>query len=82
MRYEYKPEGVCPKNIEYEVRDQKIYNVKYTGGCPGNLQALCKVIEGMEVSKAIELFENNTCGPRGTSCADQLAKALRNNNAV
>lgn len=71
----YQTEGVCAKQIEYEVRDGAVHNVKFIGGCPGNLQAISKLIEGMPVDEVIRHFKGNICRNQ-TSCADQLARAL------
>jgi len=73
----YKPQGVCAKEIHFEVVDGKIYNVSFIGGCPGNLSAISKLIEGMKVEDVIAKFQGNICRNQ-TSCADQLAKALQN----
>ena len=69
------PEGVCSKKIEFEVENGNIKNVKFEGGCPGNLNAIGKLVEGMPVVKVIEMLKGNICR-NGTSCTDQLAKAL------
>jgi len=69
------PEGVCSKKIEFDIDNGKIKNVKFVGGCPGNLQAISLLIEGMPVEEVIQKFKGNLCR-NGTSCTDQLAKAL------
>ena len=69
------PEGVCSKKIEFDVENSKIKNVNFVGGCPGNLQAISLLIEGMPIDKVIQKFKGNLCR-NGTSCTDQLAKAL------
>jgi len=71
----YIPEGVCSKKIEFEVENGTIKNLNFVGGCPGNLNAISKLVEGMPVKKVIETFKGNICR-NGTSCTDQLAKAL------
>ena len=73
----YKPEGVCPSNIEIDVEDGIINSVEFTGGCPGNLLGISKLVKGMKVSDVIEQFEDVKCGKRATSCPAQLAKALK-----
>lgn len=75
--HEYKTRGVCSKKIDFELEDGAIRNVKFTGGCDGNLKAISKLLEGMPANQAIDILEGNTCGPRSTSCADQLAQALK-----
>jgi len=69
------PEGVCSKKIEFDVENGNIKNVNFVGGCPGNLQAISLLIEGMPIDKVIQKFKGNLCR-NGTSCTDQLAKAL------
>ncbi len=76
----YIPTGVCSKQITFEIDDEgKIHNLKFLGGCPGNLCAISKLLEGFEAKKALAILEGNTCGPRNTSCADQLSKAIKEN---
>lgn len=77
MEHSYKPQGVCSVNIEFDLPNGNIENLKFTGGCDGNLKAIAKLVQGMPAENVIELLEGNTCGPKKTSCADQLAKALK-----
>ncbi len=80
MVYTYKTTGTCSKQITFEIDEEgKVHNVKYLGGCDGNLKAIGKLVEGMDAKKVIEILEGNTCGYKKTSCADQLAKALKEN---
>jgi uncharacterized protein (TIGR03905 family) len=76
---DFTPHGVCSRNIHVVLSDDgsTIEDVVFTGGCAGNLLAIRKLVRGMPTDKVIELLEGNTCGPRPTSCADQLTKALR-----
>ena len=74
--YEYQPRGVCAKLIQFDLEDGKLHNVHFLGGCPGNLQAIGKLIEGADAEKIADLLKGNQCAARGTSCADQLATAL------
>lgn len=76
MEYNYKTNGTCSTNISFEVKDNKLHNVKYTGGCNGNLQAVSKLVEGQNIDEVISKLKGIKCGFRQTSCADQLAKAL------
>jgi uncharacterized protein (TIGR03905 family) len=71
----YRTQGVCAREINFEVMDGKVRNVQFLGGCTGNLNAISKLIEGMPVETVIEKFKGNLCR-NNTSCADQLAKAL------
>lgn len=75
--YTYHPEGVCSSLIEFDLEDEKVFNLRFTNGCPGNLKAIGKLVEGMNAEEIIAKLEGNTCGYRPTSCADQLTKALR-----
>ena len=73
----YTTSGVCSKQISFDIDDDgKIRNLKFMGGCPGNLQAISKILEGRDAKEAMSILAGNTCGPRNTSCADQLAKAI------
>ena len=74
--YSNTPRGVCSKNISFDIEDGKLHNVKFLGGCPGNLLAIGKLLEGADAEKAAELLKGNDCGGKGTSCADQLSKAI------
>ena len=76
MKFEYQPVGVCPKKIEFEIEDGKLHNVKFYGGCPGNLLAIPKLIEGQDALNVAKILKGNQCGPKKTSCADQLAVAI------
>ena len=76
MHYNYKPSGVCSNNIEFDVEDGVVKNVKYTGGCNGNLKAVSALVEGQPVERVISILRGITCGYKGTSCSDQLARAL------
>lgn len=76
-RFEYTPVGVCSKKISFDYEDGKIYNLSFIGGCNGNLKAIGKLCEGMEMKRVVEILEGNICGFRNTSCADQLTKAIK-----
>ena len=75
--FEYAPQGVCSRKINFDIIDGKLHNVRFTGGCPGNLAAISKLVEGKDAREIADLLEGNQCGMRGTSCADQLAKAIK-----
>ena len=77
MRYTYKTKGTCSVLIEFDINDDIISNISFTGGCNGNLKAISKLLDGCSVSYIEEKLLGNVCGIRGTSCADQLAKAVR-----
>ena len=74
--YRYIPKHVCSREIRFGLEDGKIHELRFIGGCDGNLKAIGKLVEGREATEAIRLLKGNDCGGRGTSCADQLACAL------
>ena len=77
MQYTYQTSGTCSREILCEIEDGKGKNVQYIGGCNGNLKGIGALIEGMDAQEAIARLEGITCGPKSTSCPDQLAKALK-----
>ncbi len=77
MEYTYEPQGVCPMQISFNINDDVITNIQFMGGCNGNLKAISKLVDGWTVDKIEEYLKGNTCGRRPTSCADQLAIAVR-----
>ena len=77
MRYEYKTENTCAQMIRFDIEGNVITNISFLGGCNGNLKAIAKLVDGWTVEKIEEMLTGNTCGRRPTSCADQLAKAVR-----
>lgn len=77
MKYTYHPQGVCSRLIEIEIVDDIIQNISFVGGCNGNLKGISALSRGMNVEEAIERCEGIICGTKGTSCPDQLARALR-----
>ena len=73
----YETKGVCSKQITFDIDDDnKLHNVKFLGGCPGNLLAIGKLVEGKDAAEIAGILKGNDCGGRGTSCADQLAIAI------
>ena len=77
MSYEYKTKGTCSRMITFDIVDNKLSNVQFFGGCNGNLKGIAALVEGMDVEAAIARLEGITCGPKATSCPDQLAQALK-----
>ena len=77
MDYKYRTKMVCSTEINFTLDGDVIRNVSFKGGCNGNLKAISKLVDGMTVSAIEEKLGGNTCGARPTSCADQLAKAVR-----
>ncbi|WP_324822797.1 TIGR03905 family TSCPD domain-containing protein [Sinanaerobacter sp. ZZT-01] len=76
MEYSYKTCGTCSKLIEFSLEDGLVKNVRFTGGCDGNLKAIGKLVEGMKAEEVIKSCKGISCGGRPTSCSDQLATAL------
>lgn len=74
--HSYFPQDVCPSEIHFEIHDGILTHVHFEGGCNGNLQALSKLVEGMKVEEVLAKLKGIDCEERGTSCADQLARAL------
>ena len=75
-KHTYKTQGTCSKKIDFEIEDNKIHNVEFTGGCNGNLKAIASLVEDQEMDQVINKLKGITCGFKNTSCGDQLAKAL------
>lgn len=76
MHKTYKTNGTCSVQIDYDVEDNKIYNLKFTGGCNGNLKGIAALVEGKDVNEVKERLKGITCNSKQTSCPDQLAKSL------
>lgn len=74
----YETSGVCSKQIMFDVENGILKNVRFVNGCPGNLAAISKLVEGMPVEEVIKRLRGIRCGAKSTSCGDQLAKALEN----
>ena len=74
---EYTPEGVCSRRIEVYVDGSRFRKGSFAGGCHGNTQGIAALLEGMEIEEAIRRLEGIDCKGKGTSCPDQLARALR-----
>jgi uncharacterized protein (TIGR03905 family) len=77
MSYIYKTKGTCSTQIEVELDGDVVKDVKFTGGCHGNLQAIPRLVQGMTVDEVERRISGIHCGMKNTSCGDQLAKALR-----
>ena len=75
--YSYQTERTCAKQINFSIDDDgKLHDVQFFGGCPGNLVAIPRLVEGKDAKEIADILRGNPCGARGTSCADQLAKAI------
>lgn len=77
MSYLYHTKGTCSTLIEVELEGNVVKDVKFTGGCHGNLQAIPKLVEGLTVDQVEQKLSGIHCGFKNTSCGDQLAKACR-----
>ena len=77
MDYTYTPQNVCPIEIRFRINGNVISDIHFTGGCNGNLKAISKLLDGKTVEEIESALRGNTCGRRPTSCADQLAIAVR-----
>ena len=78
MHFDYKTNGVCTSGIHFDLdEEQRIRNVRFDGGCDGNLKAISKLVEGQTAADVAQLLEGNLCGFKQTSCADQLSRALK-----
>ncbi|MCM1528449.1 MAG: TIGR03905 family TSCPD domain-containing protein [Alistipes sp.] len=77
MEYTYKTKMVCSQEINFDIEGDVITNVRFSGGCNGNLKAVSKLVDGMTVEEIEAKLKGNLCGRRPTSCADQLAIAVR-----
>ena len=72
----FSPRGVCAMKINFDIEDGKLHNVQFIGGCNGNLKAIGKLVEGKDAKEVAEILRGNDCNMKGTSCADQLARAI------
>ena len=77
MNFTYITNGTCSRSIDIEVEDNIIKNVKFHGGCNGNLKGISALVEGMDIDTVIGKFEPIKCGFKNTSCPAQLAEALK-----
>ncbi len=77
MVYKYKTSGTCARSIEFELDGDVVRNVRFEGGCNGNLKGIGSIVDGMKAEDIISRLEGIRCGFKTTSCPDQLAKAIR-----
>ena len=73
----YRTKGTCSSFIDFDLDGDIIHNVRFVGGCNGNLKGIGILVEGMRAQDVIDRLEGTTCGFKSTSCPDQLAKALK-----
>lgn len=74
--FTYKPKKVCSTQMDFDIEDNKIYNLKVTGGCNGNLKGIASLVEGKDIDEVKDKLKGIDCNGRGTSCPDQLSKAI------
>lgn len=77
MKYSYNTNGTCSRVIDFEVENGILKNVRFTGGCHGNLQGIAALVEGLEIEDVIQKLEGIRCHEKPTSCPDQAANALK-----
>ena len=77
MHYDYKTENTCSQLISLDIEGNVVRNIKFTGGCNGNLKAIPILVDGWTVEEIESKMSGITCGRRPTSCSDQLARAVR-----
>lgn len=75
-KYTITTEGVCSDKITFHIEDGVVRKLEFIDGCDGNLQAISRLVEGMTVEEVIKRLKGIDCGGKGTSCPDQLARAL------
>ncbi len=76
MKHVYKTKNTCSRSIEFELENGIVTNIRFNGGCMGNTQGVAVLADGMKAEDVVRKCRNIQCGFRGTSCPDQLAKAL------
>ncbi len=76
MEFSYRPKGVCSSRITFSLEDGKVHNVVFTGGCNGNGKGVAALVEGVDAKEVIRRVQGISCGMKGTSCPDQLSRAL------
>ena len=77
MKYTYNPEGVCSMQMIFDIEGNIVKDLQVIGGCPGNTVGVSALVKGRKVDEIIELLKGIPCVQRGTSCPDQVAKALQ-----
>lgn len=76
MKHNFSPRGVCSTQIEFELDGNTVRNIRFQGGCNGNLKAIAALADGMTVQQIKDKILGIKCGFKSTSCSDQLAQAL------
>ena len=78
MKKRFYTQGICCKAFDVDVEDGKVLSVKFYGGCDGNGHGICRLVEGMQAEDVVRRLKGIDCGGKGTSCPDQLARAIEN----
>lgn len=76
MKYTYRTKGTCSRSITFDIEDGVVRDVRFEGGCNGNLKGIGAIVDGMKVEDVIDKLSGIRCGFKSTSCPDQLAQAL------
>ena len=76
-QYSFKTQGTCSQFVTFRLEDDRVYDVRFSGGCHGNLQAVARLVEGLPYQEVVNRIGGIRCGEKRTSCPDQLARALR-----
>ena len=77
MHYEYRTSGTCSQVITFDINGNVVTNIKFIGGCNGNLKAIAALVDGWTVDQIVDKLSGISCGWKSTSCGDQLAKAVK-----
>lgn len=77
MRYTYRNQGTCSREVTFDLENGIVSNVSFYGGCNGNLQGISKLAEGKKAEEIIASLSGIRCGMKSTSCPDQFARALK-----
>lgn len=75
--FEYTPKGVCSRKMIFELDGDTIQSLEVIGGCNGNLKGISSLVKGQKIDDVISRLDGITCGPKTTSCPDQIAQALK-----
>lgn len=75
--FEYAPKGVCSRQMNFEFDGDTIVSLEVIGGCNGNLKGISRLLKGKNIQEIIDCLDGTTCGPKTTSCPDQIAQALK-----
>ena len=77
MHFTYRTKGTCSQEILFDVDGKTVKNIEFIGGCNGNLQGIARLVKGRPAAQVAEELAGINCNGRGTSCPDQISKALK-----